>query len=188
MSELKNFGDVVCDYLHKSKIKDRNIQYCMQQTELHKVIEIAACAVDENNKIHEHQRRVGKIKLQEFANLLKQKEQEIKKVKKFDELLNIIKSIKCYRIGELVRYDTAERIGFFLKIYPEKIYLHAGVKVGVKNLLGNLYRKNFLIIDDLPYELKKYKSEFNLQFYDFESIFCQYKDKFEQLHFRKSNP
>jgi hypothetical protein len=42
--------------------------------------------------------------------------------------------------GEMYIYDVAERIGMFRKIYPEKIYLHRGTRVGAVALgcNGNL--------------------------------------------------
>jgi hypothetical protein len=37
-------------------------------------------------------------------------------------------------IGLLTIYDTAHRIGAFLKLSPEQVYLHAGVRAGAKAL------------------------------------------------------
>lgn len=37
-------------------------------------------------------------------------------------------------IGLLTIYDTAHRLGAYLKLSPEEVYLHAGVRVGAKAL------------------------------------------------------
>jgi hypothetical protein len=45
-------------------------------------------------------------------------------------------------IGLLTIYDTAHRIGAYLKLSPEQVYLHAGVRVGAKALgLGDWQAK-----------------------------------------------
>lgn len=71
----------------KQQYPDRHIDFCVQQKSLTNAIEVAAKAIDDQNKIHSHQRRIGKEKLTFFADQLKQKEAEIKKAKNFDELL-----------------------------------------------------------------------------------------------------
>jgi hypothetical protein len=52
-------------------------------------------------------------------------------------------------IGELYVYDTALRIGAKLGVFPEKVYLHAGARIGVRNL-GRDARKTALRIASLP--------------------------------------
>jgi hypothetical protein len=45
-------------------------------------------------------------------------------------------------IGLLTIYDTTHRIGAYLKLSPEQVYLHAGVRVGAKALgLGDWQSK-----------------------------------------------
>lgn len=190
MNKYENFGDIICEYKSKyGKQRDPLILYCMEQspTELHEVIKIAACSVykdKDKDKIHDHQRHVGKKILKKFADLLKQEEQEIKTVKNFEKLLSIVKSVKCHRVGELAKYDIAERIGFFLGIFPDKIYLHAGAKEGAKNLLGKLqYRKRSLSLEELPKELQDYMLKMELKFYDLEGLFCIYKKDLKQFSF-----
>jgi hypothetical protein len=106
---------------------------------------------------------------------LVQKENEIKRVKSFDELLNVIESVNSKRIASLTQYDTAVRIGAYLNLFPEKIYLHTGTKIGVRNLLGKLNGKKYIEIKDLPSEFQKYSLT------ALEDIFCHYKDCFKNL-------
>jgi len=56
--------------------------------------------------------------------------------KSFDELHVIVTSTigPISGIGELTIYDTAHRIGAFLGLRPELVYLHAGVRSGAKAL------------------------------------------------------
>ena len=55
-------------------------------------------------------------------------------------------------IGELTIYDTALRIGFYLDIYPDKVYLHAGTREGAKRLIGEdkVKNKKYLEMSELP--------------------------------------
>ena len=160
----------------RTKYPDQHIDFCVQQKSLVNAIETAAKAIDEQNKIHSHQRRVGRVKLNIFADELKLKVKEISKVKTFDELLLVIEKVNCKRIGDLTKYDTATRIGAYLNHFPVKIYLHTGTRIGAKNLLGNINGKKFLTLNELPKEFKKH----DLSASEFEDIFCIFKNDFKQ--------
>jgi len=160
----------------RKKYPDLHIDYCVQQKTLAEVIEVAAKAIDELNKIHSHQRRVGRVKLNFFAEQLKLKEAEIKKAKNFDELLSIVEAVKCDRIAALTHYDTATRIGAYLDLFPDKIYLHTGTRVGAKHLLGDITNRKFITVDKLPKEFLQH----DLTASEFEDILCIFKDDFKQ--------
>jgi hypothetical protein len=59
-------------------------------------------------------------------------------------------------IGELYVYDTALRIGAKLGVFPEKVYLHAGTRIGVRNL-GLDARRTALRMASLPRALRRLK-------------------------------
>lgn len=173
----KYFKDIVKEFKEIiTKYPDQHIEYVESQKTLADAIEVAAKAIDENGKIHGHQRRVGRKKLNAFTTTLKPMENAIKKAKNFDNLLSIIEQAKILGINELTVYDTAERIGHFLKLYPEKIYLHAGTEQGAKILFGSNFvkGKRFLCIDELPAAYKAYK----LTPAEWESFLCMYKGCF----------
>jgi hypothetical protein len=176
-SNGKKFGTIARQYkAMRKKYPDRHIDYCVQQKNLADAIEVAAKAIDDQNKIHSHQRRVGKIKLKTFAEQLKEKEPEIKKATTFDDLLSIIEDVKCDGIADLTKYDTATRIGAYLNLFPDKIYLHTGTRLGAKNLLGNINSRKFITVDELPKEFLNY----DLTASEFEDILCIFKDDFKQ--------
>lgn len=175
-SSSKNFDTIVRRYkVMCKKYPDFHLDYCVRQKKLAEVIEVTAKAIDENNKIHSHQRRVGRVKLNFFAEQLKLKEPEIKQAKNFDELISIVESVKCDRIAGLTHYDTAIRIGAFLNFFPDKIYLHTGTRDGAKNLLGKTINKKFININELPKEFL----EHDLTASEFEDILCIFKDNFK---------
>jgi hypothetical protein len=176
VSEIK-FDTVVRQYhAIRKKHPDRHIDLCVQQKHLSDAIEVAAKAVNEENKIHSHQRRIGRIKLNAFAELLKLKEYEIKKAKTFDKLLSIIESVKSDRIAGLIYYDTATRIGAYLDLFPEKIYLHTGTRTGASYLFDKIKGRKFISVNELPKEFLNH----DLTASEFEDILCIFKDYFKQ--------
>ncbi len=173
----KKFDTIVRQYQAiRKKHPDRHIDFCVQQRHLSDAIEVAAKAINEENKIHGHQRRIGRIKLNAFAELLKLKESEIKKAKTFDKLLSIIESVKSDRIADLTYYDTATRIGAYLDLFPEKIYLHTGTRTGASYLFDKINDRKFITVDELPKEFLNH----DLTASEFEDILCIFKDYFKQ--------
>lgn len=176
-SDSKKFDTIVRQYKAMcKKYPDQHIDYCVQQKTLVDVIEVAAKAIDNHNKIHSHQRRVGRVKLNYFADQLKLKEQDIKQAKTFDELLSVIEAVKCEGIADLTHYDTATRIGAYLDLFPDKIYLHTGTRLGAKYLLGNLKGRKFITVNELPKDFLNH----DLTASEFEDILCIFKDDFKQ--------
>jgi hypothetical protein len=169
---IKKFDTIVRQYkAMRTKYRDMHTDFCVHQKSLGDAIDVAAKAINYDNKIHDHQHRIGRIKLNTFATKLKTKESEIKNSKTFDELLAIIEAVKCEGIAELTYYDTATRIGAYLDIFPDKIYLHAGTKVGAKQLVGDLKKRKFIAVSELPDEFLKY----DLTASEFEDILCIFK-------------
>lgn len=156
----------------KSCTQELWIQHTLNQPNLRKAIEVAAQCIDEDNKRHPHQYRIPLKVLQATQEELLLLSGKIKKVQSFDELYNLINALDVYGLGELTRYDIATRIGAFLNLYPDRIYLHAGTRVGAKRLLGKI-QKPYLIKTDLPTPFQA-KS---LSCAEIEDILCIYKDQ-----------
>jgi hypothetical protein len=78
-------------------------------------------------------------------------------------------------VGELMVYDTALRIGAFLKLEPVSVYLHAGTKTGAKALGLTVSGKKNINVTDLPKEFRKLKP------HEIEDCLCIYKDNIDSL-------
>ena len=65
---------------------------------------------------------------------------EIRRAQSFASLLQVIESVKCPGIGELTVYDTAIRVGLGQGVQPDRVYLHAGARVGANRLKWNVRR------------------------------------------------
>jgi len=89
-----------------------------------------------DGKIHSHQRRIGRVKLEQARKSLVKHSDEIAACESFGELLNLVekRTARIERFGVLTVYDTSLRLGAHLKLWPEIVYLHAGTKKGCKAL------------------------------------------------------
>ena len=123
------------DFIHSRRNQPNDIvlEYIKKQKKLEKVIQIACLSTDENGKRHRHQNRINLKNLRKFHNHVKSQLNKIRKNKEFDKLIEIIGNKKIEGIGDLTIYDAAQRIGMFLNILPDKIYLHCGTKKGAKS-------------------------------------------------------
>ena len=130
-----------------------------------------------------HQRLVNNNALESFANELLKREIEISKVEDFPALIEIVKvGYTIWGIGELTVYDTSERIGLFLGIEPDAVYLHKGTMTGAKELFGTAFkskviaRDGFSMIakDSFPQEFQKCSCA------EIEDILCMYKKDFKK--------
>lgn len=66
-------------------------------------------------------------------------------------------------------YDTALRIGAKLGLEPERVYLHAGTRVGAR-ALGLDWRAPSILSQDLPSQLRL------LPAWQVEDLLCIYKE------------
>lgn len=154
----------------KAANPDNCILHCVNQPTLHRAIIQAALSVDHLDKKHPHQYRLKREYLQNFGNNLVQHIESIESAENFEVLITKIRSYRVYGIGELAVYDTAVRIGAFLDIWPNRIYLHAGAKIGALALNANI-SSDIISKNDLPPEFRIP----DLSCYELEDILCIYK-------------
>jgi hypothetical protein len=154
--------------------RDKWIKYCVELPTLKEAIIAAATARNKNNEKHSHQRRVKNEKLNKLAEKLLLRENEIKTIKDFDSLLDLITKTYVFDTdNELAYYDTAIRLGFRLNKLPRRIYLHAGTRTGIERLLRHETDNDFTLKFLLPEPFKNC----DLTEYELEDLFCIYKDK-----------
>ena len=141
--------------------------YAAQPTLAH-AVEVAALSVLRNGKRHDHQRRIPAAVLEEAkARLLAA---DLGRSHTFHDVFETVqREIGALRgAGELLVYDVAHRIGAFLGLHPERVYLHAGTRAGAR-VLG-LYRgQEFLEPTELPEPLRRLSPE------EVEDLLCIYK-------------
>ena len=115
-----------------SRLRERD-RY-RRMPDLKQAIHHAALARQANGKCHPHQRRVGYARLQVFERSLQRIKRAIEACGDFDELHRTIARRRTDGIGDLTVYDTAVRLGAYLGLEPEHVYLHAGTLAGARTL------------------------------------------------------
>jgi len=160
------------EFLDKDVINnDRVVSYCLKQKSLAGAIKIAVLSRDIENKKHKHQYRIKNAQLHMFLKKISLIKDKIQEVKNFEELLNLIVKEKILGIGPLAFYDIALRIGYYIKIKPDLIYLHAGAKTGALNFFGRKIKNNYLT-----------KDEFVAKVDDFNNFSCEEIEAFLCIH------
>jgi hypothetical protein len=142
-SLLKNYEKQV------KKYPDTWIRDCSECECLEVAIEMAATARNSANKKHYHQYRIPNATLDRFAMLLLDEAKTVRECRSFEELHELVSSLSIVGISELTVYDTACRIGGFLKIYPSAVYLHRGTRAGVEQLFGRV-KEDYIPVSSLP--------------------------------------
>jgi hypothetical protein len=143
------------------------------QDSLETAIRNATLAIMHGNKLHPHQHRWKKVK-----KALPKQEKILQLIadqfvdKSFDEIYNIIWQNRIKNFAETATYDTAIRIGKFLDVSPEYVYLHSGTLLGAKKLGINCSHKTYLVQDDIPKILWRKLKPWQIE--DFLCVMKQY--------------
>lgn len=177
-------------YVDRKKT-DQVIEYCRDAPNLGEAIHRAVEARDANGKHHNHQSKVDIAARRELGRRLYKSMGTLRRIarghsykwdKGFDGLHDFIDSIKPYGIGPVTVYDVAVRIGAYFEVEPQSVYMHAGVRQGMKALEGaygwpgdDLYRlprvHRWVFVDKFDFP-KSIRAD------DIEDILCTYREVF----------
>jgi hypothetical protein len=178
--DAANISRIVKLYLHEfAPQAHEELDHYRELDTLRDVVSHAAMATTANGKVHAHQRRVGRQVLSKARTALLSRLNEIEACESFDDLLSLIESATSQidRFGELAAYDTALRIGAWLKLSPEVVYLHAGTRKGAASLrLGKGVR--CVQMSEMPVELRRLSPD------QVEDLLCIFKD---HLHINRTD-
>ncbi|MCT7991714.1 hypothetical protein [Laspinema olomoucense] len=126
-----------------------------------------------DGKMHPHQRRVSS-KLAEGLHISRQDCHQAQQFKTFAELHHWIESVtaRVKGLGETTAYDVAQRLGMWLNLAPDLVYLHAGTAKGaaVFNITGKT-----AFLSAFPPEIQKLGATHA------ENFLCIYKDNLKSL-------
>ncbi len=151
---------------------NEELNWFRQQPTLSEALRLAALAINSKGKRYSHQRRLSKTVLEQARDILLESEKEIHQSQDFDDLFALLERLlsPIKGIGELYVYDTALRIGAKIGVFPKRVYLHAGTRVGAK-ALGFDGKTKTLEVSQLPEWLQQ------LQPHEIEDVLCIFKDK-----------
>lgn len=126
-------------------------------------------------------RGVNNIVLSTMASKLLSRETELATAKSFEEVYELVESIKVTGFGELSNYDTAVRISTYLGFKPTSIYLHAGTRIGAKHLEDKgLLPENSLLEAKLPIDIFPEPIQ-ELDAIQIENFLCSFKGNLKEI-------
>jgi hypothetical protein len=142
-----------------------------QMPDLATAIRDAALARRADGKCEDHQRRVGLARLGPFEQSLQQARDAIAQCRTFDDLHAIVCEHRTEGVGPLTVYDTAVRVGAYLGLAPEKLYLHTGTRKGARALRLDA-SSDYLEPNGLPLPRRRLSPD------ETEDFLCIFKDAF----------
>lgn len=174
---MSNLEDIIQNYFNEYRSSEqKELEYFERTKTLELTIRRAGAAMKPSGRKYPHQKRIPRESLIQARDALLLEENQIAKCKSFHDLFHLVKSttLPIQRIGELYAYDTAIRIGAYLRLTPKYVYLHAGTREGAKKL-GLVYGREYLPKSELPAGMQE------LDCRELEDILCIYKDDLERL-------
>lgn len=161
---------IVTDYLREyGRCRDW-IGFHQSQRSLPEALDAVATWRDRSGKVYSHQSRVPRAAKKRAGAAIRAL--ELEGVGTFADLLDRVEEAigEIRGIGDLTVYDVATRIGAHLRVWPERVYVHAGVRKGVRALHLDP-RPRSLPIEDLPPALRR------LEPWQVEDVLCIYSDE-----------
>jgi hypothetical protein len=162
---------LVRHYIRRWRPKAKEeLDWFRQQPSLDAAISVAALAINAKGKRYSHQYKIPRSAIPKALVRLLSARDKIKHCGDFDELHDMVGRVLAdvRGIGKLYLYDTALRIGAKQKRLPERIYLHAGTRLGAR-ALGIDSTKKSVSISECPREL------LSLEPHEIEDFLCIYK-------------
>jgi len=179
-SETKSFQNlrqIVQDYIdnHRHRAK-KEMKWFGGQRDLATAIRVATLAINCHGKRHSHQRRIPRSMLEHFRTGLWRRRRVIHSCRNFPKLMQTCEAAAAtiWKHSELTVYDTAHRIGAYLAVKPDRVYLHTGARDGAR-ALGVKSRLESILRRDLPREFQRLEPD------EVEDCLCIYKDQLRLL-------
>lgn len=174
--ELTTYGRVVRAYEQDFREREgnRELRFFQVQRTLADAVEKAALCKTPSGKRQPHQRRLSQATLRKMYAALKRT--DLESAESFKELFKRVEGAigGVSGVGELTVYDTSVRIGAYLRLEPERVYLHRGTRVGAE-ALGLGRGKRVLELNELP------KAFHRLRPHEVEDCLCIYKQELASI-------
>lgn len=169
-----SWENIIRDYssLHRPGIQ-REIDWLRRHSSFADVTISAAWAKTEGGARHSHQRLIRREAIPKAERVLLDKGGEIQRSRTSHQLWTVIKDAlqPVFGIGPLYIYDASLRIGAYLNLLPDKVYLHAGTSKGARAHGLRARNKEWLEPDELPEALRR------LPPHEVEDILCLYRHR-----------
>jgi hypothetical protein len=174
--DARNLVELVRDFRKRlgpeGPLEDGYLAWMRQSPDLDTAIDRAVRSRKPTGKMHNHQSRVPLTYLLTFGRRLKASWVHCES---FHDLLLYCQRVAQVGIGPVTQYDVAQRIGAFLGLEPEYVYLHAGVKQGAEALGISTKGKGHLTKSELPLALRPLTAD------ECEDFLCVYRALFPKI-------
>jgi len=149
---------------------ERELEFFRTRPSIEVAIRHAATATDEDGYCFDHQFRILRAARLQAAAILTSAKSRFRACASFHELHTLLSDLlsPVPGLGELYVYDTALRLGTYVGLAPDFVYLHAGTREGAR-ALGLGRGRAYLELHDLPGPLRALSVD------EVESFFCFYK-------------
>lgn len=156
---------------------DGELHYFRTMPSFELAIQHAALAENERSKRYDHQRRHSRSTLQRAQRAIIEIAHALRSARCFDDLHELLKQAiyPIHGLKEMYTYDTALRLGAYLRLRPERVYLHRGTRDGAR-ALGLDATNDSLAMSELPNELQ------SLSAVEAEDFLCIFKNHFHRTH------
>lgn len=164
-------ADPTSPYWH---LRDNIVDWCAEAPDLRTAIHRAVRSRRPNGKFHHHQSKQSPY-LPAYEAVLMAHRNRLRRARDFHELYLLLRGYTVRGIAQMAWYDIGTRIGAYLRLEPEKLYMHTGVLMGLKalNQVGydiDLRAREWIEIEELPVCLRKVKPDFA------EDFLCTYRE------------
>jgi len=171
----KTLAQVVSQYKrYYAKGGGRERKFYANQPDIDTAIKLAANARIASGKRHPHHYRRSAATLKRVHAKLKLYDLEL--CCDFDELHDAITEAigDIHEVGPLLIYDTAQCIGWYLELEPERVYLHSGTRAGAY-ALGLGHGRDTIEVNELPKPFRRLTAS------QIEDCLCIYKTELENI-------
>lgn len=172
---LTSYSAIVKHYKRNfSRLSRDELNHYASIVSYDEMLECVAYAKDPRGKRHPHQRRLKRAALNKVHKRLRQ--YDFESCESFEELFAALQEAigDIEGIGELMLYDTANRLGSYLNLRPNRIHLHAGTRAGA-HYLGLGHGQEFIDVSDLPRAFHSLNAD------QAEDCLCIYKDSLKMI-------
>lgn len=169
--------ELLADYDVEHAINGREeAGWYASQSSLTTAIRTASSATNREGKRFDHQWRIRRDAIAAARDVLLLNEEALASSTSFAELIDTIEHLllPISGLGELYCYDCASRLGAYLGLEPDRIYLHRGTRVGAR-VLHLEHRRRWLWPSELPEALRVRSAR------ELESILCIYAHDFSSI-------
>ena len=154
------------------KLRDNIVDWCAEAPTLRIAIQRAVRSRRPNGKFHHHQSKQAPY-LPAYERVLISKAGTIRRCRSFHELYLVLKTNTIRGIGRLAWYDISTRIGAYLGLRPERIYVHTGVLMGLTALgYTGFNKRDWIEMHELPRPCRREDPDF------VEDFLCTYREAF----------